>query len=181
MVKKKIIVIIVCLFVLICGTGITYSLFTSNSSLIANQKIAQFIFDATKTDTIELPITDINPGDEPVNYTFQVANTLEEKKSEVTINYQVIIKTYHFIPLQIALYKEGTNEPIMICDETNGRDKETNQLICKSDSQKLVHNDEVTDKYRLELTFPEEYNSEVYADLVDYLEIDISSWQSTGK
>lgn len=181
MVKKKIIIIIVCLFVLICGTGITYSLFTSNSRLMANQKIAQFIFEATKTDSIELPITDINPGDEPVNYTFQVANNLEQKKSEVTINYQIMIKTYHFIPLKINLYKEGVEEPIMTCDETYGRNLETNQLICDSETQKLVHNDEVTDKYRLELTFPEEYSSEVYADLVDYLQIDINSWQTTGE
>lgn len=181
MVKKKIIIIVVCLFILIAGTGITYSLFTSNSNLIANQKIAQFIFDATKTDSIELPITNINPGDEPVKYTFQVANNLEQKKSEVTINYQVIIKTYHFMPLEIKLLKEGEDEPILICDETFSRDEITNQLICNSSIQKMVHNDEVTDKYTLELTFPAKYNSDVYADLVDYIDIDINSWQSTGK
>ena len=94
MVKKKVIIIIIGVFILICGTGITYSLFTSNSNLIANQKIAQFIFEATRTDSIALPITGLNPGDEPINYTFEVANNLEKKKSEVTINYQIILKTY---------------------------------------------------------------------------------------
>lgn len=181
MIKKKIIIIVICVFILICGTGITYSLFTSNSNLIANQKIAQFIFEAARTDSIELPITNLNPGDEPVEYTFQVANNLEQKKSEVTINYQIIIKTYHFMPLEIKLYKEGEEEALLTCDETFSRDETTNQLICNSDIQKMVHNDEVTDKYTLELTFPAKYNSEVYSDLVDYIDIDINSWQSTGK
>ena len=181
MIKKKIMIIIVCLFILICGTGITYSLFTSSSNLIANQKIAQFIFDATRTDSIELPITNLNPGDEPVKYTFQVTNNLEQKKSEVTINYQIIVKTYHFMPLDIKLFKEGVEEAILICDDDFSRDEATNQLICNSDIQKMVHSDEVTDKYTLELKFPEKYNSEVYSNLVDYIDIDINSWQSTGK
>jgi hypothetical protein len=181
MIKKKIMIIVICSFVLVAGTGITYSLFSSNSNLIANQKIAQFIFEATKTDSIELPITDLNPGDEPVNYTFQVANNLEQKKSDVTINYQVIVKTYHFMPLDIKLYKEGIDEPILICDDKFSRDEATNQLLCNSDVQKMIHNDKITDKYTLELTFPKKYNSEVYANLVDYIDIDINSWQSTGK
>jgi hypothetical protein len=45
----------------------------------------------------------------------------------------------------------------------------------------MVHNDKVTDRYTLKLTFPKKYNSEVYSDLVDYIDIDINSWQSTGK
>lgn len=181
MIKKKIMIIVICSFILVAGTGITYSLFTSNSNLIANQKIAQFIFEATKTDSIELPITDLNPGDEPVKYTFQVANNLEQKKSDVTINYQVIVKTYYFMPLDIKLYKEGVEEPVLICDDGFSRDEATNQLLCNSGIQKMVHNDKVTDKYTLELTFPAKYNSEVYANLVDYIDIDINSWQSTGK
>ena len=181
MIKKKIMIIVICSFILLCGTGITYSLFTSNSNLIANQKIAQFIFQTTKTDNIELPVTGMNPGDEPVSYTFEVANNLEQKKSDVTINYQIIIKTYHFMPLDIELYKEGVEEPLLKCDDTFGRDETTNQIICNSDIQKMVHNDKVTDKYTLKLTFPKKYNSEVYSDLVDYIDIDINSWQSTGK
>lgn len=181
MIKKKIIIIVVCIFILICGTGITYSLFTSNTNGIANQKIAQFIFDAKKTDTIELPINSLNPGDEPLEYSFQVANNLEQKKSEVTINYKIIIKTYHFMPLDIKLYKEGVEEPILICDETFSRDETRNELVCNSDIQKMSHSDKITDEYTLKLSIPREYNSDVYSNLVDFVDIDINSWQSTRK
>ena len=61
--KLKIIVMLVTSIVLICGSGITYSLFTSSSKLVANQKIAKFVFNAAKTDVIELPISNLNPGE----------------------------------------------------------------------------------------------------------------------
>ena len=51
-------------------------------------------------DSIELPINDMMPGDS-IGYQFQVANNLDSETSEVTINYQIIIKTYHFMPLKI--------------------------------------------------------------------------------
>ena len=70
--KLKIIVMLVTSIVLICGSGITYSLFTSSTKAVANQKIAKFVFNATKTDVIELPISNLNPG-EKAEYTFQVA------------------------------------------------------------------------------------------------------------
>lgn len=180
-VRLKIIIMLVCAIVLVCGSGITYSLFTSNTKLIANQEIAKFIFNAAKTDLIELPIADLNPGDS-VDYTFNVANTLDNATSEVTINYQMTIKTYHFMPLEIKLYKVTSEEETLIltCDETYSRN-EDNQLVCNTENQKMSHDTEVLDNYKLEVIFPEEYNSEIYTDLVDYIDIEIKSWQTTGE
>ena len=41
----------------------------------------------------------------------------------------------------------------------------------------------VQDNYRLEVEFPSKFNSEVYTDLVDFIDIEIKSWQTkaTGK
>lgn len=180
-VRLKIIIMLVCAIVLVCGSGITYSLFTSDAKLIANQKIAKFVFNATKTDLIELPIADLNPGDS-VDYTFKVTNTLDTDTSEVTINYQMTIKTYHFMPLEIKLYKVEDDEEILVltCDETYSRN-EDNQLVCNTEKQTMSHNHKVQDEYKLEVIFPDEYNSEVYTDLVDYIDIEIKSWQTTGE
>ena len=118
-IKLNIIVMLVCGIILIFGSGITYSLFTSSSRLIANQKVAKFIFEAKKTDLIELPITNINPGDE-TEYTFQVANSLNSKQSDVTINYQITIKTYHFMPLDIEFVNSDTRSAcIGVCLDLN--------------------------------------------------------------
>ena len=113
--RLKIIVMLVSSIVLICGSGITYSLFTSSSRLVANQKIAQFVFNATKTDVIELPITNLNPGAKS-EYKFQVTNNIDNKRSDVTIKYQMTIKTFHFMPLEINLYKENEEPPLLTCD-----------------------------------------------------------------
>ena len=156
MIKKKIMIIVICSFILVAGTGITYSLFTSNSNLIANQKIAQFIFEATKTDSIELPITDLNPGDS-ASYTFEVTNNVDDVVSQVSINYQCIIKTYHLMPLEIKLFKTGNVEELVLtCDETFGRDTD-NQVVCNSLVQKMDYDDKSSDTYRLDISIPEKY------------------------
>lgn len=179
--KKKIILGLIFLIVLVCGTGITYSLFSSDVTLVTNQKIASFIFQAEKTDVIEVPISDMKPGDN-VGYQFQITNNLEEKTSEVTINYQLIIKTYHFMPLEIKLYKVTSDgdELVLNCDETYSRDS-NNQLICNSLEQVMSHEEDILDEYKLNISFPDSYNSEVYADLVDFIDIEIKSWQATGE
>ena len=178
--RLRVLIVLSCSIILLCGTGITYSLFVSDSKLIANQKVAKFVFDAKKTDLIELPINNLNPGD-VVDYNFQVSNNLDNKKSEVTINYQMIIKTYHFMPLKLELFKLENDEEklILSCDESYGRN-EDNQVLCNTDIQKLAHNDKNADDYVMKVTFPEEYNSESYAELVDYVDIEIKSWQNTG-
>ena len=75
-IKLNIIVLLLSGIMLVVGSSITFSLFTSTTKFIANQKVAKFIFNAEKTDLIELPITNLNPGDE-VEYKFQVANNID--------------------------------------------------------------------------------------------------------
>lgn len=178
--RLRVLIVLSCSIILLCGTGITYSLFISDSNLIANQKVAKFVFDAKKTDLIELPLNNLNPGDK-MDYKFQVANNLNNKKSEVTISYQMIIKTYHFMPLKLELYKveEDVEKLILTCDESYGRNQE-NQVLCNTNIQKLAHNDKNADDYIMRITFPAEFNSESYTELVDYVDIEIKSWQTTG-
>lgn len=179
-IKLNIIVLLLSGIMFVVGSSITFSLFTSGSKFIANQKIAKFVFNAQKTDLIELPITNLNPGDE-MEYTFQVANTLNSKRSEVTIDYQISIKTYHFMPLDIELFKieDKQESKILTCDETYSRNID-NQLLCNGDIQTLNHDIAKLDEYKLKIKFPEKYNEEYYTELVDYIDIDISSWQATG-
>ena len=82
------------------------------------------------------------------------------------------------MPLEIKLYKTGSvEELILTCDETFSRDND-NQLVCNSLVQKMAYDSKVSDTYRLDISFPEEYNDEDYSELVDYIDIDIRSWQN---
>lgn len=178
--KRRIMLIVMFGFLNILLIGVTYSFFVAETNFFANQDIAKFVFNAEETSTISVPITDLNPGDS-ASYNFEVTNNVDDIVSQVSINYQCIIKTYHLMPLEIKLFKTGAvEELILTCDETYSRD-EDNQLICNSLVQKMDYNNKVSDNYRLDISFPEEYNNEDYSELVDYIDIDIRSWQDIGE
>ena len=178
--KQRIALIVMFGFLNILLVGVTYSFFVSDANFFANQDIAKFVFNAEETSTISVPITDLNPGDS-ASYSFEVTNNVDDIVSQVTINYQCVVKTYHLMPLEIKLFKTGSvEELILTCDETFNRD-ENNQLVCNSLVQEMPYDSKVADTYRLDISFPEEFNSENYSELVDYIDIDIRSWQDLGE
>lgn len=182
--RKRIFIIIFLLIMIVLGLGITYSAFTTETRLIMNQNIASFIFETNQTDHISLALSDLKPGDE-VSYNFSVSNNkvVDDKVnvSHVKINYQILLSTYHFIPLSIELYKGEETEPLMVCDETTNRN-DSNEIVCTSDIQEMDFNEGITEDYVIKVTFPfdDEYNSEEYSDLVDYIDLEIKSWQKVG-
>lgn len=170
--KKKLIIIIVILIIFICTLGITYSSFTANANLnIIDQKIAKFVFNSKVQDDISLPLTSITPGFNQ-DYNFSITNNDTKNISNVTINYQIIIKTFHYLPLEIKLYN---NEKLILnCDETFSRNSD-NILVCKSTVEEFIHNKKELNNYRLNVIYSEEKNE--FIDQVDFIDIEIKSWQ----
>lgn len=177
--KKKVMLIIILGVLITFLSGITYSLFTSKATMIStNQGIASFIFEANNLDHIDLDLNGLVPGDNK-EYLFSVTNTNEKQKtSEVTVEYKLIIKTYHFMPLTISLYQVGEEEGTLVgtCDETEGRNA-NKELVCAMPLGTLKNGIEEIDNYKLVVTFPSEYNDVSYSNLVDYMSIEIESWQ----
>lgn len=174
--KRKPMLFLLAIAFLTFGFGITYSFFHTEKMGIVDKKIAKFIFNAEQKEKIELPISDLKPGD--INeFEFMVANAKDEKISNVSIMYQLTLKTYHFMPLEIKLYKENKNfDLILTCDETYTRNA-NNELVCNSEIQEMSHSESLTDNYKLQISFPSEYNDLIYSNLVDYVDIEIKSWQ----
>ena len=172
--RYKIIIILIIFTVFILSLGLTYSYFNSNSNLnTVDQRLAKFVFDTETLDRLELPLIDLTPG--VINsYNFSISNTSDEITSDVTIEYELTILTPHFAPLNIELYKD--EELIMSCDETYSRN-ENNELVCNSSVQELSHDSEYTDNYVLKVTFDGNYNDEIYSNLIDYINIEIKSYQ----
>lgn len=178
-VKYRVVMLLVFLVIVVIGSTATYSLFHSTSNLTANQELAQFVFDAKNTDHIDLNFVNLTPGSSE-DYFFSVTNKENNKISHVTIQYQITIKTFHTMPLNIILYdvKEGEKK-LLQCDESFSRD-ENHNLICNSPVQEMSYQSEELDRYKVRVEFPEEYNGVEYSDLVDYISIDIKSWQKTS-
>lgn len=176
--KKKIYIVIILVVLVTFFSGITYSFFNSSAVMKStNQGIASFVFEANNLDHIDLNLNGLIPGEEK-EYLFSVANATEEIVSDVTVEYQLIINTYHFIPLTIDLYEMigETEDFVGTCDEKSSRNTDK-ELVCKMPINTLENSIKEVDNYKLKITFPEEYNDPAYSNLVDYINIEIESWQ----
>lgn len=172
--KKKVILGIIIIEFFVLSLGLTYSYFNSSSSAsTVDQRLAHFVFDTETLDHLELPMIDMTPGIEN-SYEFSISNTSDDVTSDVSIIYELTILTPHYTPLIIELYKE--DELVLSCDETYSRN-DNNELVCNLSPQELSHNDEYSDQYTLNVTFDEDYDSEEYSNLIDYINIDIRSYQ----
>ena len=174
--KKYIILLTLTISIIVTFTaGIAYSFFNSQTTMVSNnERIAKFVFAADIKDNLELPIVDLVP-EKLEKYEFQIKNTLDGTKADVSINYQITIKTYHFLPTIIKLYN-SKNELFMTCDETHSRN-ESNELICNSKIMKMDHKEKLTHDYKIEVGYEDGYDDLMYKNLVDYIELDIKSWQ----
>ena len=74
----------------------------------------------------------------------------------------------------IELYKD--DELILTCDESYSRN-DNNELVCNSSIQELSHDDENIDNYTLKITFDGLYSDESYSNLIDYVNIEVKSYQ----
>ena len=171
--RKIFTIIFMFLVILLFCSGITYSMFNSGARGVASQNIAKFVFNATKTDEIKLPLVDLNPG-ENKEYLFAVSNNYKGKTSDVVIKYLLTVRTMHFIPLDIKIYKlDGSNEELVLtCDENHTRNLDK-ELVCNADKEEeMSYMNVVEDQYKLDVSFPSEYNGEEFANLVDYIDFD---------
>lgn len=172
--KTKIVIILSILAITVLGAGMTYSYFVAGKSGSSNNDIAKFIFNDTVMDSLSIPLMEFKPG-ETKTYDFKISNSDDsDVVSDVTINYELTILTPHYIPLVIELYKEDTL--LMTCDETKTRN-ENNELVCQTEVLELAYNEKTEDNFQLVVTFDSNYNTLDYANLIDYINIDIKSYQ----
>lgn len=172
--KYKILISLFVVMFFIFSIGITYSYFNSDAQLNSvDQRIAKFIFDTETLDRLELPLIDLTPG-QTEEYNFSIGNGSDELFSDVSVEYQLTILTPHFTPLVIELYKD--DELIMSCDETYSRN-DNNELVCNSPVQELSCDEEALDDYTLRVTFDSLYSSDSYSNLIDYINLEVKSYQ----
>lgn len=173
--KKKIVILTV-LIMFFLTTGVTYSLYTSSKDINIESSLASFIVDVKKTDNIDIPLSDIKPGTELV-YDFSVSNNSKDKASDVFIIYNITLNTMHLMPLDINLY-DGNGNLVFTCNEENTRNIR-NELECKSNDIEMAYDKDIKDNYTLKVKFDSLYNESSYADLVDYINLKVDSYQKT--
>jgi len=177
--KKNIIITLMVIAIFLAA--LTYAMLTSDAELVMeDQNVAMFVFNAENINEINLPVADLNPGDTEI-YEFAVTNAEDFVRSEVTVDYQFTILTYHFIPFNIRMYHDNGEELEFVyeCDDTFSRN-EQNQIVCNSPIRRMVHTAGNMENYVLKVTFPREFDDVQFSGLVDFIRVEISSWQVQG-
>lgn len=173
---KKIIIITILVICIFIGGGITYSAYKIEAEANTDISLAAFVVDASKKELINIPISNIKPGDE-FDYEFYISNNSQNTRSDVTIQYNILVKTMHLMPLDIELYDSEDNL-ILTCDETATRNS-LNELECQTEDIDMPYIRNIKDEYYIKVTFPQEYNGIEYSSLVDYINLEINSTQKT--
>lgn len=161
---------------ILIGIGITYSLYISEANTNTDISLAAFVVNAEKKDLINIPISNMKPGDS-FEYTFAISNNSQAKRSDVNIDYSIVIKTMHLMPLDIELY-DAEDHLILTCDEETTRNND-NELECSTEDTTMPYIRNVEDDYTIKISFPVEYNTMEYVSLVDYINLEIRSNQKT--
>ena len=146
--KKKIILILLVIYILIFGVNTTYSMYNSRTDSKVELNFAKIIFNNEAIDSLSLPISDLVPG-ESLEYKFMVSNNKEGVRSEINIGYTISIETFNIVPVNIELYDLEKEEPILNCNKDSFVRNSENKLICNTEEYILNFDSDNTKNYTL--------------------------------
>lgn len=179
--KKKIILILLLVYILIFGISTTYSMYIDRTTAkIENLEFAKIIFNSEELNELSLPINNLIPGN-GIDYNFQISNNKNGITSEINIGYYITLETYHILPTTIKLYNTNTTEELILdCNETSFTRNNENKLVCKTSNFNLNYQTSNQHSYKLNIYFNQtdvEGNtwSKDYSDLIDFIDIKINS------
>ncbi len=177
--KKKLILIAILACLAVVSVGVTYSYYSSSGNASGELAFATFIFEEEETSLIDIPLTNLVPGSR-VSHDFSVTNEVGGKISDVVLEYTITIKTQLLMPLTYELRDvTGTENLLLTCDSSSSRDSE-NIVVCKTEVIEMGNENVEVKNYRLDVIFPSTYTNPIYAGLVDYVDIEIDSFQKTS-
>lgn len=177
--KKQIILILLIVYILIFGVNTTYSMYNSRRDSKVELSFAKIIFNNEELNNLSIPINNLVPGKEIV-YKFKISNNKDGIRSEINIGYSIVVETFKIMPVQIELW--NADGMVLVCDEENFSRNVENKLICDTEEKVLSYNEDKEDEYSLKISFSDKDNedmlwNEEYADLIDFIDIKINSYQ----
>ena len=156
--------IFVCLTALyLTSVGFASSKFVSEASAADGATVAQF---SPSFNVENIDVSGIQkPGDQTGNLPFTVQNSTDDKTSEVTIKYKIVVKTTGNLPLKFSiLNSEGTSVvAVWDCYGTSGEQmyEYANDAFVFSPGVNEPHS------YTLKVEWPGENNEARFAGLTD--------------
>ena len=107
---------------------------------------------------------EINPLKEIPDYVFEVSNYDEQKESEVSMEYNLQIKTSNSLPLEFEIYNYYD-------------DNKTNLLVNNSTNKIKMDVGQENNKYGLKIKWKENQKNYLYSQEIDYIQLILNSEQ----
>ena len=173
---KKVIVLIICLLIVIRIITLIMARYESSSNSEANIDTAFYILN-DDYQQMTLNLDSIIPGSEPYTYTFSISNEKDGHITETDMEYNLKIRTTTNLPLTYQLLENENT----IDDFTNEVDKDgdgTYFRTMKVGPRYYKHSISGTNTYKLIVNFPEDFTDINYQDIIELIEISVSSTQT---
>ena len=176
----SLLIVIIFVFIQIRGTLARYE---TTASTERNVDVAFWMID-TSFASERILISEIYPSDTPYEYTFTVSNFNATKRAETDLEYEVVLTTTTNLPFQYVIEKEGvpcTTTEQLITD-TDGTYYKQLKVATAANNLKLETGSDQTHNFKIKLTFPKINNENMeYADLIEYIKLDLSAKQIIGE
>lgn len=180
---KMVILILSCLIIARIFI-LVLSKYESISNSYANVDIAFYLLkEDYKTMTIDL--ASIVPRDNEYIFEFSIGNQEGEQIAEVDLEYELTLRATTNLPLGYKLYlnEEYTTEGstnIIKENTVNADEYGTYFRTMTTEKILLKYTEGKTNLYQLVITFPQNYNSEIYQNVLELLEINVNAEQVTN-
>lgn len=173
---KKFIVLIICILIVIRLITLIMARYTSNTSSEANVDTAFYVLN-DDYQQMTLNLDSLIPNSTPYTYTFSISNEKDGHITETDMQYDLQIRTTTNLPLTYQLLENDTT----IADFTNEINKDpdgTYFRTMKVGSRYFEHSVSGINIYKLIITFPADFTSINYQDLIELVEISVTSTQT---
>ena len=175
--KLEIIFLLILLVMLCFLIPFTLSRFKTEARGDAPIDIAFYLLNDTYTHE-NITLDEMKPGDEK-SYTFSVSNTDGTNRSEVTLEYEVVVRTTTNLQLEYELEEITSGEDVdvvlssnVVADEDGTYFKEI-----KTSSETFEYSNDRTKLYKLTIKYPETLKSHKNQGFCENIEIKILSKQ----
>ncbi len=171
---KKIHIILLCLLLVLFLIRFTYSRYQTQTNSNGELDIAFYLL---KEDykTMNIKLDSMQPRTDAYIYNFKISNTDGTNRAETNLTYDLSISTTTNLPLTYELYMNNVNAITSndIAADSDG----TYFRTIKTATQEMDFNADTTNIYTLKIYFPLDYKTINYQDIIDEIEIQVSSKQ----
>lgn len=173
---NRLTMIVILIFLILFLINKSFAFFQTTGTGEAISDIAFYVVDANKQSE-EVKMFEIAPDDQDYIYNISVTNTKDGKISEVDLEYELTLITTTNLPVEYAIYLDGTNENIITNKEIYQDEDGMYFYKFHIPKQNFIHDETRTDNYQLIINLSSVYSDEAYQGLIDSISIVVDSKQ----